>query len=67
MKICYFSNKRNIIGNKISKSKNKNKRKFKVNFKKKIKIFSKIKNKWIKINISCSGFRTLKKKNINYE
>ncbi|XCC45284.1 MAG: 50S ribosomal protein L28 [Candidatus Shikimatogenerans sp. Ttur] len=61
-KICIITNKKNIIGNKISNSKKKNKRKFYVNFIKKKILF---KNKIYKINISTSGLRTIKKKKIN--
>ncbi|XBT18543.1 MAG: 50S ribosomal protein L28 [Candidatus Shikimatogenerans sp. Tder] len=64
-KYCIINNKKNIIGNKVSKSKKKTKRKFLVNFKKK-KIYIKFLNKYIKINISCSGIRTINKKGINF-
>ncbi|XBT18331.1 MAG: 50S ribosomal protein L28 [Candidatus Shikimatogenerans sp. Tduv] len=64
-KYCIINNKKNILGNNISKSHKKNKRKFFVNFKKK-KIYIKKIKKYIKLNISCSGIKTLKKKGINY-
>ncbi|XBT18157.1 MAG: L28 family ribosomal protein [Candidatus Shikimatogenerans sp. Tser] len=64
-KYCIINNKKNIKGNNISKSKKKIKRKFLVNFKKK-KIYISFLKKYININISCAGIKTLNKKGINF-
>ncbi|WOX79139.1 50S ribosomal protein L28 [Candidatus Shikimatogenerans bostrichidophilus] len=62
-KICKITNKRPIKGNKISHSNIKTKRWFKINFFNK-KFF--INNKWIKLKLSTSAIRLIKKKGINF-
>ncbi|BDT61514.1 MAG: hypothetical protein RDO_0420 [Flavobacteriales endosymbiont of Rhyzopertha dominica] len=64
-KICKITNKKSIIGNKISKSNNKTKRWFKINIFKK-KFYNYNIKKWIKMKISTKAIKLIKKKGFNF-
>lgn len=57
---CIITKKKNMTGNKISKSNKKTKKKFKINIKKK-KIFDLFKSKFINLKITTKGIKILDK------
>ena len=62
-RICQITGKKVMVGNNVSHSNKKTKRKFYPNlFKKKYYLPSE--KRWLKINVSASGMRTINKKGL---
>ncbi|WP_185872838.1 50S ribosomal protein L28 [Blattabacterium cuenoti] len=59
-KVCEFTGKKVMIGNKVSHSNKKNKRYFKINLCKK-RFFITKKNKWITVKVSTYAIRIINK------
>ena len=62
-RICQLTGKRAIVGNRVSHSNRKTKRRFNINLLEK-KFFLPEENRWIRLKVSASALRNIKKKGL---
>lgn len=62
-KVCQITGKRAQVGNNVSHSKRRTKRRFNVNLLKK-KFYLSEEDRWITLNVSAAGLRTINKKGL---
>ena len=62
-RVCQITGKKAMVGNNVSHSKRRTKRRFNVNLFKK-KFYMPDEDRWVQINVSAAGIRTINKKGI---
>jgi large subunit ribosomal protein L28 len=62
-KVCQITGKKAMVGNNVSHSKRRTKRKFNPNIFTK-KFFITEENRWVTLNVSAAGLRTINKKGL---
>jgi large subunit ribosomal protein L28 len=62
-RVCQITGKSAMVGNNVSHSKSRTKRKFDVNLFRK-KFYLPNENRWVQLNVSAAGLRTINKKGI---
>lgn len=62
-RVCQITGKTAMVGNNVSHSKRRTKRRFNINLFKK-KFYMPDENRWVQINVSAAGIRTINKKGI---
>jgi large subunit ribosomal protein L28 len=63
-RVCQITGKKVMVGNNVSHSKRRTKRKFMVNIFTK-KFYLPEEDRWIKLNVSAAGLRTINKNGLN--
>ena len=63
-KICQITGKKAMVGNNVSHSKRRTKRRFNLNLFTK-KFFFVEENRWVTLNVSAAGIRTINKKGLS--
>ena len=63
-RVCQITGKKVMVGNNVSHSKRRTKRKFMVNIFAK-RFYLPEEDRWIKINVSAAGLRTINKNGLN--
>ncbi len=62
-RVCQITGKKAMVGNNVSHSKRRTKRRFNVNLFKK-KFYMPDEDRWVQINVSAAGIRTINKKGV---
>ena len=62
-RVCQITGKKAMVGNNVSHSKRRTKRRFEINLFKK-KFFMPDEDRWVQLNVSAAGIRTINKKGV---
>jgi large subunit ribosomal protein L28 len=62
-RVCQITGKKAMVGNNVSHSKRRTKRRFEINLFKK-KFYMPDEDRWVQINVSAAGIRTINKKGL---
>lgn len=62
-RVCQITGKKAMVGNNVSHSKRRTKRRFEVNLFKK-KFYMPDEDRWVQLNVSAAGIRTINKKGV---
>ena len=62
-RVCELTGKKAMVGNNVSHSKRRTKRRFEVNLFKK-KFYMPDEDRWVQLNVSAAGIRTINKKGV---